>query len=104
MNEKIIYVGFDVDVQNFHGAALIAGTGEVIEFKCRPNTKGLLNQLQNLKTKFQDFDFKICYEATYIGFTLQRDLADQGTSSFCLSITHKFHSNLNSDLNFSESL
>ena len=80
MNEKIIYIGLDVDDQNFHGAALITATGEVIEFKCRPNTKGLLNQLQNLKTKFQDFDFKLCYEATYIGFTLQRDLADQGYS------------------------
>ena len=78
MNEKIIHVGLDVDDQNFHGAALIAGTGEVIEFKCRPNTKGLVNQLQNLKTKFKDFDLKICYEATYIGFTLQRDLAAQG--------------------------
>ncbi len=40
MNEKIIYVGLDVDDQNFHGAAFIAVTGEVIEFKCRPNTKG----------------------------------------------------------------
>ena len=78
MNEKIIYVGLDVDDQNFHGAALIPATGEVIEFKCRPNTKGLINQLQDLKVKLQDFDLKICYEATYIGFTLQRDLAAQG--------------------------
>jgi len=78
MNEQIIYVGLDVDDQNFHGAALIAGSGEVIEFKCRPNTKGLINQLQNLKDKFPDSEFKICYEATYIGFTLQRDLATHG--------------------------
>ena len=78
MNEKIIHVGLDVDDQNFHGAALIASTGEVIEFKCRPNTKGLENQLLKLKTKFQDFDFKICYEATYIGFTLLRDLVALG--------------------------
>jgi hypothetical protein len=39
MSEKIIHVGLDVDDQNFHGAALIASTGEVIEFKCRPNTR-----------------------------------------------------------------
>ena len=78
MNEKIIYVGLDVDDQNFHGAVLISASGEVIEFKCRPNTKGLINQLQNLKAKLQDFNLKICYEATYIGFTLQRDLATQG--------------------------
>lgn len=78
MNEKIIYIGLDVDDQSFHGAVFIKTTGEVIEFKCRPNTKGLVNQLQNLKTKFQGFEFKICYEATYIGFTLQRDLSAQG--------------------------
>tara|TARA_B110001454_G_scaffold219185_1_gene250977 strand:- start:1933 stop:2265 length:333 start_codon:yes stop_codon:yes gene_type:complete len=77
MNGKI-YIGLDVDGQSFHGAALIAGTGEVIEFQCRPNTKGLINQLQNLKNKFPEFEFKICYEGTYIGFTLQRDLAAQG--------------------------
>jgi transposase len=78
MNEQIICVGLDVDDQNFHGAALIAGSGEVIEFKCRSNTKGLINQLQNLKDKFPSSQFKICYEATYIGFTLQRDLATHG--------------------------
>lgn len=75
MNEKIIYIGLDVDDQSFHGAALTAATGEVIEFKCRPNTKGICNQLRNLKEKFPEFEFKICYEATYIGFTLQRDLS-----------------------------
>jgi hypothetical protein len=47
----------------------------VIEFKCRPNTKGLLNQLQNLKTKFKDFDFRICYEALSVPQLIQ-GLAD----------------------------
>lgn len=74
MSNKIIYIGLDVDDQNFHGTAFIQVTGEIIEFKCRPNIKGLLNQLEKLSTKFKDFKFKICYEATYIGFTLQRDL------------------------------
>ena len=31
-----------------------------------------------LKEKFPDSEFKICYEATYIGFTLQRDLSANG--------------------------
>ncbi len=78
MNEKVIYIGLDVDDQNFHEAALIAATGEIIEFKCRPNAKGLINQLQKLKIKFPELEIKTCYEATYIGFTLQRDLAAQG--------------------------
>ncbi len=78
MKEKVIYIGLDVDDQNFHGAALIAETGEVIDFKCRPNTKGLINQLQKLKIKFPELEIKICYEATYLGFSLQRDLNTQG--------------------------
>lgn len=56
MSEKIIYVGLDVDDQNFHGAALIAATGEVVGIKCRPNTKGLLSHLQDLIAKYQDFN------------------------------------------------
>lgn len=78
MIDKIIYIGLDVDDQNFHGTAFNPFDGEIVEFKCRPNIKGLLNQLLKLKKKFQGHNFKICYEATYIGFTLQRDLEAKG--------------------------
>jgi len=78
MNEKIVYIGLDVDDQSFHGAALMPDSGELIEFKCRPNIKGILNQLEILKTKFPQSTLKVCYEATYIGFTLQRGLAENG--------------------------
>jgi len=78
MSDKIIYIGLDVDDQNFHGTAFNPSHGEIVEFKCRPNIKGLLNQLLKLKKKFQGYNFKICYDATYIGFTLQRDLEAKG--------------------------
>ena len=51
MNNKIIHVGHYVDDQNFHGAAFIAYTGEVIKFKCRPNTKGKTKLETNVRTE-----------------------------------------------------
>lgn len=38
-----------------------------------PLYKGLLGQLDKLHKYFPDSIFKICYEASYVGFTLQRD-------------------------------
>ena len=46
--------------------------------KCRPNLKGLLGQLDKLHKYFPGNTFKLCYEASYIGYTLQRDLVEKG--------------------------
>lgn len=78
MQENVIYVGVDVDDNSFHVTALMPETGEVIETKTKPNLKGLVNKLEDFKKKFPNHALKICYEATYIGFTLQRDLASKG--------------------------
>ncbi|MCG6976649.1 MAG: transglutaminase-like domain-containing protein, partial [Acidiferrobacterales bacterium] len=72
MKHTIIHVGLDVDDTKYHGSALDKSTGEVIDFKCRPTLKGLLDKLGQY---FPDCILKLCYEASYIGFTLQRDLA-----------------------------
>ncbi len=74
MKKNIIYVGLDVDDTQYHGSAFDKNTGEVITFQCRPTLKGLLNQLSRLKKCFMKSTFKICYEASYIGYTLHRDL------------------------------
>ena len=74
MKQNIIYVGLDVDDTQYHGSALDKNTGEVITFKCRPTLKGLLNQLDKLHKCFPKSTFRLCYEASYIGYTLQRDL------------------------------
>lgn len=38
--------------------------------------KGLLSQLEKLGQHFPGCTLKLCYEASYIGFTLQRDLTE----------------------------
>jgi len=78
MKQNIIYVGLDVDDTQYHGSALDQSTGEVIDFRCRPTLKGLLGQLNKLGTHFPRCLLKLCYEASYIGYTLQRDLAQKG--------------------------
>ena len=78
MKQNIIYVGLDVDDTQYHGSALDKNTGEIITFKCRPTLKGLLVQLDRIHKCFPESAFKLCYEASYIGYTLQRDLVEKG--------------------------
>ena len=74
MNKNVIYVGLDVDDTQYHGAAFDKQTGEAVSFKCRPTLKGLVRQLEKLAAYFTDCSLVLCYEASYIGHCLQRDL------------------------------
>lgn len=74
MNQNILYVGLDVDDSQFHGSAFNKSTGEVIDFKCRPTLKGLLNRLDKLANQVPGGAIRLCYEASYLGYCLQRDL------------------------------
>ena len=58
--------------------ALDRQTGEVLSFQCRPTLKGLIGQLDNVRKHFGGIELKLCYEASYVGFSLQRDLAERG--------------------------
>lgn len=78
MDMNVIYVGLDVDDTQYHGSALDKDTGEVITFQCRPTLAGLVQQLAKLDHAFRDSTLNLCYEASYIGYTLQRDLAKHG--------------------------
>jgi len=78
MKQKIVYVGVDVDDTQYHGSAFNKETGELLSFRCRPTLKGLLGQLVKVRKHFPRHVIKVAYEASYIGFTLQRDLADKG--------------------------
>ena len=78
MNENVVYVGIDVDDVSYHGSALDRQTGEVLSFQCRPTLKGLIGQLDKVRKHFGGVELKLCYEASYVGFSLQRDLADRG--------------------------
>ena len=78
MKQNIVYVGLDVDDTQYYGSALDKTNGEVITFKCRPTLKGLLYQLDRIHKCFPGSIFRVCYEASYIGYTLQRDLVEKG--------------------------
>ena len=78
MNRNVVYVGIDVDDVQYHGSALDRQTGEVLSFQCRPTLKGLIGQLDNVRKHFGGVALKLCYEASYVGFSLQRDLAERG--------------------------
>ncbi len=78
MNQNVIYVGIDVDDVSYHGSALDRNTGEVLDFRCRPTLKGLVGQLEKARAYFADAQLKLCYEVSYVGFSLQRDLIDRG--------------------------
>ena len=62
----------------YHGSALDRQTGEVLGFQCRPTLKGLIGQLDNVRKHFDGVELKLCYEASCVGFSLQRDLAERG--------------------------
>ncbi len=74
----ILYVGLDVDDIQYHGSAFDQHTGAGLDFQCRPTLKGLLRQLEKLRQHFSGCAIRVCYEASYLGYTLQRDLAQQG--------------------------
>ncbi len=78
MSKKVIYIGVDVDDNAFHATALFPETGEVLEYKCKPTFHGLLGRLAELRATFQDFNIRVCYEASYLGFSLCRDLIAAG--------------------------
>jgi transposase len=70
--KKVLHVGLDVDDKNFHIGAFCSETGEVFELTSRPTLGDLLKKLE--KFKDQNFQIKLCYEATYIGYSLCRSL------------------------------
>ena len=53
-------------------------TGELLDFRCRSTLKGLVDQLEKLRDYFGAVQMKLCYEASYVGFSLQRDLQGRG--------------------------
>ena len=77
MSMNVVCVGIDVDDVQYHGSALDRQTGEVLSFQCRPTLKGLVGQLESVCKHFGGAALKVCYEASYVGFSLQRDLQDE---------------------------
>lgn len=76
MNQKVMHIALDVDDKNFTGHGMCVETGEVIAFKCRPVLKKLIEKIK--KQVPPGYGIKICYETTYLGFSLARDLIRAG--------------------------
>lgn len=65
MQTNIVHIGLDVDDTQYHGCAFDQHTGEVIDFKCRPTLKGLLNQLARLHKYFPGSEPPRVYRRLY---------------------------------------
>lgn len=76
MNKGIFFIGIDVDDKSFHGCGINRETGEIREFKCKPAVGYLAKELEKFKEGGEEL--RTCYEATYLGFTLHRDLVRRG--------------------------
>lgn len=72
--KEVLFIGLEVDDQAFHGYGVSKDGSERFEFSCRPHLADLAKKL----SKFESFDVWICYEATYLGFSLQRGLQSKG--------------------------
>lgn len=72
MIKSILYIGLDVDDKNFHGGGFSEDTGEMITFKTKPTLGALMKKLRKFEKK--GYKLKVCYEASYLGFKLCRDL------------------------------
>ena len=74
--KKVLHIGLDVDDKSFHIGAFCKETGEIFEMTSKPNVGNLMRKLEKLVK--QDFKLKLCYEATYVGYSLCRELNKNG--------------------------
>lgn len=78
MDKNVLYVGVDVDDKSFHGCGFNRETGEFMEFVCKPDAGHLAEKLDQFQKK--GFTVKMCYEATYLGYSLHRAMTKRGYS------------------------
>ena len=67
MNTNIFFIAIDVDDKSFHGCGVNKMTGEIKEFACKPTIGHLEKKLNGFLQESNEV--KICYEATYLGFS-----------------------------------
>lgn len=76
MKKNILHVGLDVDDRAFHGAGFDSEKQTFFEFKCKPTFGALSERIEILGDN--GYEVRLCYEATYIGYGLCRDLRASG--------------------------
>jgi len=76
MPNDILFVGLEVDDKAFHCHLTSQRGSEEFEFNCRPRVDVLCKKLRDFTDR--GYELRICYEATYVGFSLQRKLDAAG--------------------------
>tara|TARA_B100001964_G_C14213602_1_gene591640 strand:+ start:319 stop:1215 length:897 start_codon:yes stop_codon:yes gene_type:complete len=70
------YGSIDVDDNNFNVALIETASNELLHFKCNSNVSAMVKKIKQKNIHLQDI--QLCYEATYLGYTLYRDLKTRG--------------------------
>lgn len=76
MKNTIIFVGLDVDSKNYHACLISQDDGETNSFKIKADIPTLIKKLKpHMRNGNQ---VKVCYEASFVGFSLCRVLKNNG--------------------------
>lgn len=76
MSNRIQYVGLDVDDKGFQGHIRAGMEEKDVVFRTKPNVSSLTKKLEDLRQSKNEY--RICYEASYLGYSLQRALSRKG--------------------------
>ena len=76
MENTTMFVGLDVDSKSYHACLLNQQDGETFSFKIAADTPLLIKKLKSFSKK--NSTLKVCYEASFVGFTLCRNLRANG--------------------------
>ncbi len=70
--KNIHFAAVDVDDQAYHVSIFNLENGKGKSFSCKPSANILANKLKEIAPLE---DFQVCYEASYIGYSLQNLIA-----------------------------
>ena len=73
---NLVFIGVDVDDKCFSGCVMTKNSNRINEFRSKPNLGALVKKIEKLC--YDKNLIKICYEAGYLGYSLQRDLNNKG--------------------------
>ena len=74
--KEVLFAGVDVDDNSFNICIVDSNTSVISTLKSSPNAKSLFNVIR--KNTKKQANVKVCYEATYLGFSLFRELQALG--------------------------
>lgn len=76
MKKAKYYGSIDVDDSNFNVALIKTVGEELLHFKCSSNVGAMIKKIKQKNIHLKDI--QLCYEATYLGYTLYRELKSKG--------------------------